>query len=97
MKVYLDDERDTPDGWERAHSAQEAIDLLRTGRVQQISLDHDLGDNTNGTGYDVICWIEWAQHERVIHAPIIWIHTGNVVGRKRMEQVLERIERGRDE
>jgi hypothetical protein len=28
--------------------------------VQELSLDHDLGDDARGTGYDVILWIEEA-------------------------------------
>jgi hypothetical protein len=30
MKLFLDDERPTPDGWERAYTAPEAIALLKT-------------------------------------------------------------------
>jgi len=29
---------------------EEAIDLLKTGAVTHIILDHDLGDNSDGTG-----------------------------------------------
>ena len=36
----------------------EAIKLLKTGQVEEISLDHDLGDAERGTGYDVVLWIE---------------------------------------
>ena len=35
MKLYFDDERPTPEGWERAYTAPEAIELLKTGRVTQ--------------------------------------------------------------
>ena len=44
MKVYLDDERSTPDGWVRVYWPEEAIELLKAGGVTEISLDHDLGD-----------------------------------------------------
>tara|TARA_R110002049_G_scaffold285698_4_gene467063 strand:- start:225547 stop:225711 length:165 start_codon:yes stop_codon:yes gene_type:complete len=54
MKVYLDDERETPQGWIRVYWPDEAIELLRSGEVIEISLDHDLGDDNRGTGYDVI-------------------------------------------
>jgi len=43
MKVYLDDERKTPDGWRRVYWPEEAIELLKSGDVKEISLDHDLG------------------------------------------------------
>lgn len=43
MKVYLDDMRRTPEGWHRTYNAIETIDLIRTGQVTELSLDHDLG------------------------------------------------------
>ncbi|MFA6904438.1 MAG: cyclic-phosphate processing receiver domain-containing protein [Gallionellaceae bacterium] len=58
MKVFLDDERNTPDGWIRVRWPNEAISLLETGKVTHISLDHDLGNDFRGTGYDVLLWIE---------------------------------------
>jgi hypothetical protein len=54
MKVYLDDERTTPEGWLRVYWPDEAIELLKSGDVMEISLDHDLGDDDRGTGYDVV-------------------------------------------
>ncbi|MCP3728382.1 hypothetical protein M3I53_35625 [Paraburkholderia sp. CNPSo 3272] len=66
MKVFLDDERPTPKGWLRVYWPDEAIRLLESGIVEEISLDHDLGDDDRGTGYDVILWIEEvvALHDR---------------------------------
>ena len=58
MKIFLDDERDPPEGWTLVRWPQEVIDLLKTGKVSEISLDHDLGDDRKGTGYDVLTWIE---------------------------------------
>lgn len=54
MKVHLDDERAAPDGWTRVYWPLEAIRLLETGAVEEISLDHDLGDDTRRTGYEVV-------------------------------------------
>ena len=59
-KIWLDDERPAPDGWILARWPQEAISWLASGDVTHISLDHDLGDDSRGTGYDVILWIEEA-------------------------------------
>lgn len=93
MKVYLDDERATPVGWTRLYWPDEAIDLLLTGTVEVISLDHDLGDDQRGTGYDVVKWIE----EQVVTAgfvpPIIRVHSANVSARKKMELGIRSIER----
>lgn len=64
MKVYLDDERQAPEGWIRVYWPDEAIELLKKGNVTKISLDHDLGDDDKGTGYDVILWLEKAAYLR---------------------------------
>lgn len=52
MKVFLDDERDAPDGWVKTRWPNEVIALLQAGLVEELSLDHDLGDDERGTGYD---------------------------------------------
>jgi len=91
MKVYLDDERETPPGWLRAYWPEEAIDLLKTGLVEEISIDHDLGHDARGTGYDVILWIEEAAATRGIHPPIIHVHSANPSAREKMERGIESI------
>lgn len=91
MKVFLDDERPTPDGWVRAYTAPEAIGLLKTGKVTEISLDHDLGPEEAGTGYDVCLWVEEQVFSTAFNfdtpfaLPIMAVHSANPVGRQRME------------
>jgi len=58
MKVYLGDERPTPEGWVRAYTVSEAVKLLKTGNVSHLSLDHDLGPAEAGTGYDICKAVE---------------------------------------
>jgi hypothetical protein len=58
MKVFLDDERATPEGWTRVKTPEEAIELLKTDRVTHLSLDHDLGLSEDRTGYTVLVWID---------------------------------------
>jgi hypothetical protein len=84
MRVYLDDERATPEGWVRVYWPDEAIVLLESGAVEEISLDHDLGDDARGTGYDVILWIEEAVILRGFKPPKIAIHTANASAREKM-------------
>jgi hypothetical protein len=43
MKVFLDDVRPKPEGWVRAYTPEEVIERLRSGHVEVISLDFDLG------------------------------------------------------
>lgn len=42
MKLYVDDLRKCPEGWELARTNTEAIRLLATGYVEEISIDHDI-------------------------------------------------------
>lgn len=94
MKLYLDDLRKCPVGWTLAQTADEAIELLKTGKVEEASLDHDLaeehysGDFSKGkTGYDVVCWME---------ANNVWpsngthVHSLNPVGREKMYAVIRK-------
>ena len=85
MKVYLDDERDTPDGWTRVYWPDEAIALLESGKVTEISLDHDLGDDERGTGYDVVLWIEKQVVRHGFVPPKMKVHSANVSARQKME------------
>lgn len=85
MRIYLDDERTTPDGWVRAYWPDEVVDLLKKGGgVTHVSLDHDLGDDGRGTGYDVILWIEEAVATREFRPPKISIHSANSSAREKM-------------
>jgi hypothetical protein len=92
MKVFLDDERATPAGWTRVYWPLEAIRLLETGAVEEISLDHDLGDDARGTGYDVVLWVEEAV-VRGFRPPKIVVHSANSSARARMEAGVAAIER----
>ncbi|HHQ4693522.1 cyclic-phosphate processing receiver domain-containing protein [Aeromonas hydrophila] len=85
MKLYLDDERKTPVGWVRVFWPEEAIAWLKTEMVTEISLDHDLGDDDRGTGYDVILWIENEVMTNNFIPPQIHIHSANVSARRKME------------
>jgi hypothetical protein len=92
MKVYLDDERTTPAGWIRVYWPQEAIDLLKTGNVSEISLDHDLGNDDRGTGYDVVLWVEEQVVTRGFSPPKMSVHSANPSARLKMESGIRSIE-----
>lgn len=88
MRVWLDDERPMPPGYDlHLYTAVETIRLLSQGKVTCISLDHDLGEY-GGTGYEVACYIEQAAYEGTLQPLEINIHSANPVGRGRMEQAL---------
>jgi hypothetical protein len=97
MRVFLDDDlryRQPDDRtWVRVATAQEAIDLLKTGEVTYLSLDHDLGPEDAGTGYDVLLFLE---EQLVAHDRDLWptqmirVHSANAVASRRMAQVIDR-------
>jgi hypothetical protein len=93
MKVYLDDERSTPEGWVRVYWPDEAVELLKAGGVTDISLDHDLGDDDRGTGYDVVLWIEEAVALHGFLPPKIQVHSANSSAADKMRAGIASIER----
>ena len=94
MKVFLDDSRDSYSGWYLVKSAKEAIALIETGQVSEISLDHDLASTTKGkSGYDVACWIEKKVFtDEGFDPPKVSCHSMNSVGKKKIQIVIKRIE-----
>ena len=93
MRVFLDDERRTPEGWVRVWWPDEAIALLEGGEVTELSLDHDLGDDARGTGYDVVLWIEEAVATRGFRPPVMRVHSANSSARAKMEAGIAAIEK----
>lgn len=91
IKVYLDDERVTPEGWVRVYWPDEAIELLKAGNVEAVSLDHDLGDDKRGTGYDVVLWIEEAVAMHGFKPPLITVHSANTSAAIKMRAGIENI------
>ncbi len=93
LRVWLDDDledRAAPEGWIHVATAWDAIELLKTGRVVELSLDHDLGDDeAHGRGTDVVDFIAEQQE---VHRRVLWprdgitIHSGNPYGRDAMRR-----------
>jgi hypothetical protein len=44
MRIYLDDQRRAPFGWDLVKTADDCIARLSTGKVVELSLDHDLAE-----------------------------------------------------
>lgn len=80
--------------WVWVRTVPDAIELLEAGGIAELSLDHDLGEEGEGDGYDVLLWIEErvAADESYV-PPVIHIHSSNVVARQRMESAAASIER----
>lgn len=93
MKVYLDDKREAPEGWMRTYTPAATIKMLRSGQVTHLSLDHDLGfEDTIGTGYDVLLWLEEQVLLKGFIPPVIAVHSANAGARPKMEAAIKVIE-----
>jgi len=93
INIYLDDERSTPDGYVRCYWPQEVIQLLKTEKVNILSLDHDLGDDSRGTGYDVLLWLEEQAALYSFEPPrFITVHSANISARLKMVSAIRHIE-----
>ena len=92
LQIWLDDERPAPRGWHLCRWPIEVINMIKTGMVKAISLDHDLGDDARGTGYDVLLWIEQTLYEdNKFRPPGIEIHTQNISARQKMRSAVAQI------
>lgn len=91
MKIFLDDKRIPPKGWKLARWPEEVIKLLKKNIVTELSLDHDLGDDEHGTGYDVILWIEEKVATQGFTPPKIKVHSANPPARLKMEAGIKNI------
>jgi len=97
MKVYLDDERATPDGWTRTYTVAETIGLLQIAEVSHLSLDNDLGEG-EPEGHTVLTWLEQQVfYDPSFPMPIVSIHSANPVRVAYMKRVLDSIERIRQQ
>lgn len=89
MRVWLDDERPMPDGFDtHVKTAAEAVLLLQTGDVTFLSFDHDLGNPDNGTGYQVASWVEKNAFEGRLPRFEWAVHSANPVGARSMTAAL---------
>jgi len=61
--------------------------------IEEVSLDHDLGDDKRGTGYDVLLWIEEAVATRGFVPPSLNVHSANSSAREKMEAAIKTINR----
>lgn len=97
MKVFLDDCRNPLNRWVRTYTPKETIEFLKTGDIEKLSLDHDLGDDDGiGTGYNVLLWIEEQVVINTFTPPIIIIHSSNSSARLKMNAAIEQIYRLED-
>ncbi len=92
VKIWVDDLRPVPEGYEGTKSVNETIALIEKieaegGEIEVIDLDHDLGDYARYGG-DAIKILDYLAERETFYP--IQIHTANPVGRANMERMIER-------
>lgn len=90
MRVWLDDVRKKPSDFDiHIYDAEYAIKVLRKGIVTHMSFDHDLGDESEMTGYAVARAIEEMAYHKQIPRLTWAIHSANPVGRENIRRAME--------
>jgi len=92
LKVYLDDLRPEPEGWVRAYTYEQCVELLETGKVTHLDLDWNLGQGPERTGLSVLHWLEEAVRAGRLRPPALAVHTADPRARLRMLDVIALIE-----
>lgn len=92
MKIWLDDLRPAPEGWQWCQSVCDASILIRFAEdegdvIELISLDHDMGDQAYDGG-DGIKLMDWLLDRGTLYP--LEFHTANPVGRENMERMYRR-------
>jgi hypothetical protein len=89
INLYVDDLRDSPNGYTIARNVEEALYYIENYNVHILSLDHDLGEDRDGnllpTGYNLVKFF----CEKGLRADKIYLHTDNGVGRENMFHTLK--------
>lgn len=94
IKLFVDDIRIPPKGWKLARTITEAIRLLATDQVEEVSLDHDIAYVNTDSGkvpeetFAAVAWFIKMRQLAGYALPGIYFHTGNPIGGKAMAEIL---------
>lgn len=83
MKLFVDDRREQPKGFNCAVDYDSAVMLLRLLDFNFVTLDYDLGDGK--TGLDILKYM----HENGKYPEHLNIHSDHSVGRQEMRRYAE--------
>lgn len=90
IKLYVDDVRECPEGWHLARTITEAIRILATMSVDEVSLDHDIGyghtesfEIVGETFEPVARYIALMENK-----PKVYVHSGNPTAFDRYRHII---------
>ncbi len=101
MKLYVDDIRPAPEGWQQARTVTDAIKCLAFfgNSIDEISLDHDISYAVEVAGtqrpfpspenFQAVAYFICVLYEQCEKRPTITIHTANPVGARELESILK--------
>ena len=92
-KLYLDDIRvPKTEGWDIVRNYDEFVFWVRLhGVPDEVSFDHDLGDNNTETGYNCAKWLGQYCIEKNIPFPEWNVHSANPVGKANIEAYINNV------
>lgn len=101
MKLFIDDLRECPSGFELARDYDEAVKFIETRKVTHVSFDHDLGEEPDGSvkksGYDVAKWLEERVYtDDTFPIPVMTVHSANPRGIINLKLAIKSIERAQE-
>ncbi len=76
IRLWVDDDRSAPEGWVVAKTSAQAIRILSSKKVDEISLDFSLAYMNIDTTKPVVQWMIDNYFPAVVH-----VHTGSPQGR----------------
>ena len=92
IKLYLDDARETPEGYVRCYTVEQCIALLETRIVSEVSFDNDLGEGQL-EGYVALNYLEeLVYNDLTFPIPKISIHSATAGRTPSMRQVANYLE-----
>lgn len=97
-RLYVDDLRPCPAGWDVARNFHEAIFMLEQACIfgegyDEVSLDHDIASfygNKEMTGRDILNWLIMQKLEGFTVPTVVRVHSANPVGVQTMEEDIAR-------
>ena len=93
VRLYVDDLRPCPKGWDVARNFHEAIVMLESKEYYEVSLDHDIASfygNKEMTGRDILNWLIARKLDGKPSPEIVRVHSANPVGCATMEEDIKR-------
>jgi len=100
VRLYMDDVRKCPVGWHLARTVEEAISIMSKYKIEEASLDHDMGACKNCLATDgslIHCphvpdgrsLVSWMKETGIWPVQKPKVHSMNPEGKKTMEEMID--------